>query len=150
VAFRLVNQNETDMTLSITNDTWYGILDLAGEYGWNPMGTVIPGEWSDLEIALAGYYPGVAASKNGNGNVSEVIAESRMVVLEDALNLADALDQAFLEYEPRRMPASFFLFEPPDSSVGLRPSIGAIAAVADFCRRGPFWVETLKLPTYRY
>jgi hypothetical protein len=65
--------------------------------------------------------------------------ESQLVLLEDALNLADALDQAFLEYEPLRLPASYFLFD--NGWVNGRPSIGAILEVINFCRSGAFLVE---------
>jgi hypothetical protein len=159
VVFRLRNEHNPDYTLSITSDTWYGVLDLAGEYGWNPMGTILPGQWDELEVALAGYflekpfywqYHG-SGNGNGNGNGSKNGSGSakfapdsedrRMVSFQDALNLADALDQAFLEYEPLRVPASFYLFEPRQKVWSLRPSIGAIAELVNFCRSGGFWIE---------
>jgi hypothetical protein len=136
VPFRLVNENNPDLSLSLTSDTWYEILDLAEVYGWNPMGTALPGRWGNFEAALAGYYPDPPRRLNGGHE-----SEERLVLLEDALNLADALDEAFLEYEPMRVPASFFLFEPRDGSFDLKVSIGALHAVADFCRYGSFWIE---------
>ena len=63
------------------------------------------------------------------------------MILEDALNMADALEQAFHEYEPRRVPAWFYLFEPEEDELRLQPSIGALMAVIDFCQEGAFWVE---------
>jgi hypothetical protein len=69
------------------------------------------------------------------------IEECSLVLLEDALNLADALDQAFLDYEPIRVPASFFLFDPANVALGRRPSVGAISEVRDFCRLGAFRIE---------
>jgi hypothetical protein len=64
------------------------------------------------------------------------------VLFEDALNLADALEQAFLDYEPVRVPASYYLFEPEDPALRRRPGIGAMAALIDFCRQGSFWLES--------
>jgi hypothetical protein len=144
VVFRLRNEQNLEYTLSMTSDTWFGVLDLAGEYGWNPMGTIIPGQWDDLEAALAGYFLEKPYSWNGGGNGRNGIEreESRMVSFEDALNLADALDQAFLEYEPLRVPASFYLFEPRERGWSLRPSVGAITELVNFCRMGAFWIET--------
>jgi hypothetical protein len=137
VVYRLVNQNDPIVTLNLTSESWYGILDLAEQYGWNPMGTVRAGIWEDLEAAQDGYFLWHPVEHSGNGNGSE----SRLVVLEDALNLADALDQAFLDYEPLRVPASFYFFEPADLFASRRPSIGAIAALLEFCRTGAFWIE---------
>jgi hypothetical protein len=142
VPFRLVNENNPDLTLSLTSDTWFEILDLAEVYGWNPMGTAIPGKWDNLEAALAGYYPDSPVRFNGGHD-----PKGRLVLLEDALNLADALDSAFMEYEPVRVPASFFLFAPRDGGADLRVSIGALQAVTDFCRYGAFWIERYYRPS---
>ncbi len=65
----------------------------------------------------------------------------RLVLLEDALNLVDALDRAYLAYEPLRVPAYYFLFEPEDPRLRLRPSLGALAAAIDVCRQGSFSIE---------
>lgn len=136
MVYRLRNERELDSTLSITGETWFSILDLAETYGWNPIGTVVPGQWDDLEMALAGYFldKPLGLRHKGNGE------HSRLVMIEDALNLADALEQAFREYEHIRVPASFFLFEPVDQNNSM-PSIGALTAVIDICRTGAFWVE---------
>jgi hypothetical protein len=147
VVFRLRNEHDPEHTLSITSDTWFGVLDLAGEYGWNPMGTVIPGQWDDLEAALAGYflekpfYWHHHYYGNGNGKNGHTLEDRRMVAYDDALNLADALDHAFLEYEPLRVPATYYLFEPRERGWTLRPSIGAIIELVNFCRSGGFWIE---------
>jgi hypothetical protein len=148
VAFRLRNEHNPEYTLSITSDTWFGVLDLAGEYGWNPMGTLLPGQWDDLETSLAGYFlekPYHFGNGNGNGSGASLHGsdqeETRMVSFQDALNLADALDLAFLEYEPRLVPASYYLFEPRQRGWSLRPSIGAIVELVNFCRSGGFWIE---------
>jgi hypothetical protein len=130
---RLINERDPDRTLSITNETWLGIVDLAEEYGWNPVGAIFPGQWVELEP----FFSGGHYERPGNGNHDG----SRLVVFEDALNLADALETAFLAYEPSFMPASFFLFEPRDWRVNLKPSIGAIQAVLELCHKGAFWIE---------
>lgn len=137
MAFLLRSDNDPDFILSMTNETWYAILELAGDYGWNPLGTVQPGRRDELEIALAGYYLGTPSIRLWNNGEEE----SRMVLFEDALNLADALDEAFLDFEPQRVPASYFLFEPANLNGHSMPGIGVIAAVVDICRSGSFWVE---------
>lgn len=141
MAYRLQNQNNPEHTLTLTVDTWFGLLDLAEEQGWYPLGPVVPGQWSDPEDELAGYPLEFHPNGNGDGE------EGRLVILEDALNLADALEQAFLAYEHVFMPASFFYFEPLDPAVRLRPSIGALAAVIDFCQLGAFWIEPYRRPS---
>ncbi len=136
-AIRLRNQNDDSRMLGLTQTTWFGLLDLAQDYGWTPLGMDLPGPWDLLDLELAGYSPvGVLP-----GNAATETPRAWPVVLEDALGLADALEQAFLDYEPRRVPASYYLFEPDHSTFHLRPSIGAIQALADFCRLGAFWIE---------
>jgi hypothetical protein len=141
VAYRLRNEKEPDKTLTITRDTWYGILELAEEHGWNPFGTSFSEGWSDGDVALAGYFLGKPLNGDGYGHKNGNGHNGRLVILEDALNLADALEQAFLRYEHTRVPASFFYFEPLDGAIDSRPSIGALLGVLDFCSEGAFWVE---------
>lgn len=115
---------------------WYDILDLAEAYGWNPLGTV-PDEWYSHALDLHGdsFDEQDRWYTNSDG--------ARLVLLEDALNLADALERAFLADEP---PGSSYSPEntPPgraDPLSRLQPGIGAISAVLDFCRLGAFWIE---------
>ena len=131
VAVRMQNEKFPHESLSLASSAWLGIVELALDYGWNPMGAVLPGAWS-AEISLDSYFP---LDQNGSGE------NTRLVLLEDALNLADALEQAFKEYEPLRVKASYFLFEPDDPLLRRRPSIGALLAVIDFCYLGAFWIE---------
>jgi hypothetical protein len=83
-------RNEYDQTLSITlsNRAWYCLLELAEQHGWNPMGTVRP-DW------LAGLNRAEPAEPESDlfqqGSYTPQV--SRQVVLEDALNFADALDR---------------------------------------------------------
>jgi hypothetical protein len=137
VVYRLKNEKDPNNAIHLTSETWYSILDLAEEYGWNPMGAVLPGQFHEYEYSSAGSYLGVSLNLYWNGGSDE----GRLVVFEDALNMADALDQAFMEYEPLRVPASYFIFEPYDQTVPVRPSLGALSAVIEICRTGAFWIE---------
>jgi hypothetical protein len=137
VALRLRNQTNPRLTLSLTSDAWFGILDLAEAYGWMPMGTVHPGFWVDLDLDLHSYSLEALALAGFN----EAVSERRLVLVEDALNLADALERAFLDYEPARVPSTYYLFETSDPFRPTRPSIGAILAVQDICQWGAFWIE---------
>ena len=133
--YRLKNENGTDQSLHLTGESWHGILDLAEEYGWNPMGALWAGEDEGYGLPAAGTHLGVSLYWNGGSE------HRRLVVFEDALNLADALERAFIEIEPKRLPASYFFFEPQDQSTPVRPGLGALMAVIEICRRGPFWIE---------
>lgn len=137
------NESKPDKTLSLTATAWSGILELALVYGWNPLGAALPGSFHE-EISIESYYPVAYWDHSDGGNHRP----PRLVLLEDALNLADALEQAFLEYEPVRVPASYYVFEPEDQELRMRPSIGAISAVIDFCRLGSFWVEQYQRSRY--
>lgn len=136
MAVRLVNENDPQQTLSLTHQAWYALLDLAEAYGWRPVGTLLPGEWDWLELELHGFAPLGVPHKNGDG-----CEECRMVIIEDALSLAEALEKAFMDYEPARVPASFYLFEPNDLEQRLRPTVGTINTAVSFCRLGSFWIE---------
>ena len=135
MVYRLRNEKDPTHIIHLTRETWYSILDLAEEFGWNPMGAVLPGQFQEYEHSYAGSYLGFNLYWNGGSD------EGRLVVFEDALNMADALDQAFMEYEPVRVPASYFLFEPLDQTLPIRPSLGALSAVMGICRMGAFWIE---------
>ena len=136
MAIRLRNEKDPQRLLNLAVSAWWGILELALDYNWNPMGAALPGQWH-LEVHMDSYYPSGALDWWGSGHDGQ----SRLVLLEDALNLADALEHAFRQYEPARLPASYFLFEPDDPALRWRPGIGALLAVIDFCRSGAFWVQ---------
>lgn len=135
MAILLTSQNEPSQTLILTDATWHALLDLAEDYGWNPFGPVLPYQWDSLELDLTGYTPGDPLY----GYPEENEYGRRLVVLDDALNLADALSDAFHDYEPQRVPASFYLFAPDQESV--RVSIGALTETLSICQMGAFWVE---------
>lgn len=155
----LRNQNVSRQTLSLTDQAWYALLDLAEAYGWRPLASVMPGECDWLELETPAYDPtgmaGLAARRNGNGSHEDPAendeheaqpGDARLVILEDALNLADALERAFMDYEPARVPVSFYLFEPDDRELRNRPAIGVITATMEFCRQGAFWIRSYQLP----
>lgn len=135
--YRLSNAQYPQQTISVTAQAWYSLLDLAAAYGWNPVGAVPQLELSDAppgyESALPEAYLDGAAYTAG-----------QIVQLEDALNLADALESAFKDYEPRRLPPLALLNLLPDAQLQpyiSRPSIGAILLLAEFCRLGAFRIE---------
>lgn len=143
MAVLLRNQRNPNLNLILTTETWLGILDLAAAYQWNALGTILPGSWHSLEYSLGDYLPGSSSAADGgpNGNHTDREENARLVILDDALNLSDALDRAFLDYEPRRLRASTLLYAIEDPAVDRRPSIGAISETSVFCRSGAFWVE---------
>lgn len=139
MSLKLRNEENPAKTLSMSNETWFSILELAEVYGWNPMGTISPEWWLLMDPVQSGYDPydpdGSVGKEDDNGR--------KLVILEDALNLADALELAFLEYEPERVQAfpMFSLAAQAEAQGRVRPSIGAIAAVIEMCRLGPFFIE---------
>ncbi|NLG72784.1 MAG: hypothetical protein GX495_12190 [Chloroflexi bacterium] len=140
MALRLRNLNNPRKTISISSSAWFSLLELAEEYGWNPMGTVSP-EWCLDSSSVSNGGEQYAPLDRGGSSLRE--KDVRAVTLEDALNLADALEQAFLDYEPEPDPgfldlpgfSRFRRYFPP------LPGIGAIVAVCEFCRMGAFTIE---------
>jgi hypothetical protein len=148
--------------LSLSTQAWRGILKLAWQHGWQPLGSVLP-EVPAAEIFRAGYstqdlefeWPwleGLSVARVPESLLDTYLPlqpddgeppvdGSRLVLLEDALNFVDALDTAFQMYEPVRVPASYFLFEPEDPALSQRPSLGALAAAIEVCRQGSFTIE---------
>lgn len=113
------------------------MLDLAEIYGWNPMGTTTPGLLAGVSGWMSDGGPGRSEWEAG----SYLYGASGLVMLEDALNLADALDRAFIGYDPQPEPAwSYYENEWNGSQLG-GPGVGTILALADFCRSGEFWIE---------
>jgi hypothetical protein len=135
LTFYLRNDQNPALTFGLTTSTWYGILELAEKNGWNPMGT-IPSDPEEAGMILAGlesdYWGGEYWSDNGG-----------LVILEDVLNLADALEQAILNYEPQYIPSLYYytIFGENNGSNGIQPSLGAIQGVVDLCYLGMFKIE---------
>jgi hypothetical protein len=128
------------VTLGLTTQTWYGILEMAEEFGWNPMGTILPGREAD-GMTLAGFGPPDA--HDWAGEYWSDNGDRRLVLFEDALNLADALGRATLNYEPQYIPSLHYytLFGEHNGSNGTQPSLGAIQGVIDLCYQGSFQIE---------
>jgi len=158
VAFRLRNQNDQGRTLSLNAFTWYSLLELAEAYGWQPAG-VLPALQSERdslsEVPPNGHRRSAREHENilEGGTVRLPLTEDDalpadygqegLVSLDDALNLADALEQAFIVYEPLRLPSLHVLpwLEDYHPILQRRPGIGALLAMIDFCRLGAFAIE---------
>ena len=136
MSYRLTNQGDPELRIRMNNWTWFGVLELAEKYGWNPRGTVTP-----ERLELAGFHPGNGRSWFGSYWGSEV----RLVLLEDALNLADALDDAFIKYEPRRLLSlhPFHLGSANGDQNGHMPAVGVIQLMIEFCQEGAFTIEMM-------
>jgi len=164
LAVRIRNQKQSHRTLGLSTLAWRELLKMALKYGWQPMGGVIP----DTETPAQDFYQaglslvdwdylwtgreGMFAARRPEALLEtylplqydggDWLAEgNRLVLLEDALNLVDALDRAYQAYEPVKVPASYFLFEPDDPALTLRPSLGALVAAIEVCSQGSFSIE---------
>jgi hypothetical protein len=136
--YRLSNSNNPNVTFGVTSSTWYGILELAEENGWNPMGTMPPDQ-EDAGLVMVGM--GSIDSLLWGGEYWS--DEGGLVLFEDALNLADALELALLNYEPQYIPSLHYytIFGENRSSNGTQPSLGAIQGIIDLCYLGIFKIE---------
>lgn len=158
MAFRLRNQNRQGRTLSLNAFTWYSLLELAEAYGWQPAGVfpTLPseqGSWS--ETPPNGRRHPVRAQENilessvvrlpltEDDELPGDYGQEGLVTLDDALNLAEALEQAFIAYEPLRLPSLHVLpwLEDYHPILQRRPGVGALLAMIDFCRLGAFTIE---------
>ncbi len=134
----------------MSSEAWFSLLELAEEYGWNPLGTFTPGWWIEPGDILSSFMdstpePSRAALPSWDGSYTTSVDEARLVMLEDALNLADALEAALLEYEPeplsRLTPRSLSQLRELGFGSHSNPSIGTIATLKDFCCLGAFTLE---------
>lgn len=145
MSVRLTNQHNLAHSLALNLRAWQAVLDLARAYGWTPMGAIVP-EW------LAGV--GWIGSDMLREDQADLDApppsisylcddRQRLVMLEDALNLADALERAFLDREPATVHPRSLVFrsdweEAPEE---ILPGLGVMLALIALCRSGSFWVE---------
>lgn len=136
--YHLINQRNPTHTLTLTRGAWYTLLDLAHQSGWQPMGTVRQGA---LQGLATGRLDDLPLADGGGGTY--LPATRRLVMLEDALNLMDALERAFLAYEPQWLPtySHFFHTERDALRDQASPGIGSLLALAEFCRAGSFTIE---------
>lgn len=140
---RLRNQNNPNKTLTISRTAWFMVLNLAETYGWNPMGTAKPDQWVGGEPQIDGYDPCLQAEANFIHPAFDQVDAIRLVMIEDALNLAEALDRAFIEYDPEWTPnVAEITMAGRVRPVGAPgPSLGVIMALKDFCWLGAYWLE---------
>jgi len=135
MTYRQRNHKNPNQTLTLSRSAWLWLLDCAEKSGWQPMGTVHQEHLYGLGSRLG------EMEMDGGTYTPET---SRLVMLEDALNLMDALEQVFESYEPLPESASAAIFrtEWDDLARGQpRPGIGSLVALANLCRSGPFLIE---------
>ena len=136
MSYRLVNQHDNQRTVTLNNQAWFGVLELAEDYGWRPLGTLIPDRFD-----LAGFFSGDPSQWYGDYWSDG----ERLVLMDDALNMGDALEQAYLDYEPIRS-ESLHLFT-AYSGIGIlnrpQPGIGIVKIMANFCLNGAFFIDKI-------
>jgi hypothetical protein len=141
MSFRLSNQNNPDQALSMSSSAWFDIITLAEDHGWNPMGPVNDA-WS---VGVVGGYPEFKLERPDPRFDSYDGDTESLVLMDDALNLADALDRAFMESDPH--PSLEYLpgYENGGGRIdgSLHAGIGVIQIVKEFCYQGAFWIERL-------
>ncbi len=136
--YRLRNQKKPNSSLILTRSAWYRFLEMARQAGWNPMGTVHP----DGMVGLSSVYDEIySIGDHDNGTYTP--ADSRLVMLDDALNLGDALDRAFMTFEPQPVSAyaSFYRTAGDRMQEWSRPGIGTLLELVNFCHSGSFLIE---------
>ncbi len=121
----------------MSSRAWYSMLDMAEEHGWNPMGAVHP-DWPMLSDGLYhGEYDTLGWNYTG--------VEPRLVMLDDSLNLADALERAGEVYEPVYVRyqelGGISLAGFPLARADHRPGLGTLECMVEFCRLGAFLIE---------
>ncbi len=165
---RLTNLINPKKVLSMSEDAWHRIVELAEEYGWQPLGAFRPDGWLAPGDPQPGYYPDYIYYESSppetlddhapdllrwESNNREAggrdpgdtagIDQVMLVILEDALSMAGALEQALLEYEPEPVYKlqGTFLSQLLRLEARSRPGLGAITALVEFCRLGGFRLE---------
>ena len=136
--YHLRNQKNPTQNLRLTSSAWNWILVIAEQSGWNPMGTINQSLLYGQAFRSNDGHPDV---ETDNGSYTPTT--SRLVMLEDALNLMDALEQAFLAYEPilETTYRGIFRTEWDEWHEKSHPGSGILLALSDFCRFGSFWIE---------
>jgi hypothetical protein len=138
VIYRLYNQKNPNLKLTLTGGAWRWLLEAARECGWVPMGTVHENVLVGMPISIIA---GLAEEEPGDGTYTP--SSSRLVMLEDALNLMDALERVFVNYMPlpERSRRGMFREDWDELRDWYRPGIGCLLALLDFCRGGSFIIE---------
>jgi hypothetical protein len=140
VNYRLKNKHVPTQSLCLTAESWHKVLQLALDYGWVPFDSPIIDPFEAPPVA--GTYLGVPLRIVPGGYDTRKDTSYKEIVFEDALNLADALERAFDEYEPLCLPGIYYLFDDRELERILPPSIGVLTEVILFCQSGPFSIET--------
>jgi hypothetical protein len=132
VIYRLSCHKDPARSLTLSRAAWMWLLHSASQAGWNPMGTI-------TQEMLYGLSAGGMDEAGG----TYTPAGRRLVMLEDALNLMDALERVFVDYDhPLSAYAGIYTTEWDDLLKGNpRPGIGSLLAVAELCRAGSFLIE---------
>jgi hypothetical protein len=141
VSYYFTNQKRPSRTLALTHGAWTGALTLAESYGWRSFSPVYPGQGLAHSSWLAGSYLGVPLISPED----DVESARTLMLTEDALSLADAIERAYLAYEPVRLPVAYFLFADDALEARLVPGLGVMAELIDFCRMGAFWIDPYEL-----
>lgn len=137
MSYSFTNQKKPARTLALTHATWTGVLQLAETFGWRSFSPVFPGEGLLHSAWLAGSYLGVPLISSEE----DAEAARTLMLAEDALGLADAIEQAYESFEPERLPVAYFLFADEVLERRLQPGLGVMAELIDFCRLGAFWID---------
>lgn len=145
LSVRLINQRTSTHHLALNLRAWQAALDLARQHGWMPMGAVAP-EWlAGVHLAAGEFCREDHADLDAPPPAVSYLCDDRprLVMLEDALNLADALERAFETCESTPIHPLGIVFrsdweELPEET---RPGVGVILALIALCRSGAFRVE---------
>jgi hypothetical protein len=125
----------------LTDRTWYSVLDLAEKHGWQPYDSAV----RDRSHGWSGGVESTPHKRDGLDLLTGIYTDEagQLVMLEDALNLADALERAFLAYEPERLRSLLegIPFGGLDPAHLGKPGIGVLLKLAELCQSGSFWIE---------
>ena len=125
----------------MTTRAWFDIISLAEDHGWNPIGPVNEA-WT---LGLGGEYQEFSLERSDPRLDSYASGKGSLVLLDDALNLADALELAFFETDPQPSLEYLPVYENGrgQTNGSLHAGIGVIQLVKEFCYQGAFWIERL-------
>jgi hypothetical protein len=139
VNYRLYNHKNPHQKITLTGGAWHWLLEAARECGWVPMGTVHENVPAGLPLGLA---EDLLEDEPGDGTYMP--SSNRLVMLEDALNLMDALERVFVNYMPlpERSRRGIFREDWEEVRQWYRPGIGCLLELINFCRSGSFIIES--------
>ena len=135
MSYQLTNQRDPEQSIRLSNQAWYGILELAEDYGWRPLGTILPERYGSASVFF---------DEDPSQWYGDYWSDGeRLVILEDALNLGDALEEAYLDYEPIRLSSLHgFSWNGFHQMIDRPlPAIGIVKIMSDFCLLGAFSID---------